>query len=115
MEPQISNEDLLTKLKESHLEARHKEAVEPMIPKMNDDNRQELMGLIDESHKVAKKVDQMKTEHQEKMRELNKEYDQKMKDVVKEESENARKQFEELENKEEEKGLEELEGEISQM
>ena len=112
---QITDEESLKKLKESHLEKAHKDVLSPLVPKMNPEEREELLILIDESHEVAKKAEQMKVKYQKELYELNKEYEKKMDTVVKEEATNARKQFEALEKTEEKKELEELETELKKI
>ena len=109
----ITDKELRAKLQESHLAQRHKEALEPMIPKMDAEAREELMSVIDESHEVTKRAEQRKAQYQKEVIALNEEYEQEINNIVKEESKNALKQFENLEKAESEKELEELESEIS--
>ena len=80
---QITDEELTAKLKESHLASSEKETLEPLIPHMTDDEKQELLALIEESGDLKAKEEAGEAKYQEALQALNQEYEEKMNAVVK--------------------------------
>jgi len=97
----ITNEELLTKLNESYLEQAHKNELKALIPYMSDAERDELLGLTEQSHQVKKQEDEANAEMQPALTELNAEYDQKMNQLVKALKVKIRKDYEGLKKGEE--------------
>lgn len=112
---QITDEELTAKLKESQLAPSEKETLEPLIPQMTDDEKQELLALIEESHEVNKTVESMKQNYAKELHALNEEYEKKMNKVVKEETAKAAKKLEAAEQAKDEKEEAKLEKEIENL
>ena len=105
----ITNTELLNKLEKSSIDPNQKKELEAVIPEMTDQERQELIALINQSNEDTEKAEQV---YQEKVGELNKEYEGKMNNLVKKSTEKAFKEYENTEKKEETEILNEVEGEI---
>lgn len=108
----ITDQVLRTKLKESHLEQFQKDELSELIPHMSDNDRSQLLDLIEESHEVKAQEDKAGTKPQEVLKKLNQEYDQKMDQLVKTLSQKVRKEYEGLEKGKESKELKALEAEF---
>lgn len=92
--PTLSNADLIEELKQSALEGRQKTALEPLISKMTDAERQELLNLIQQSKEAAEKGKKI---YEEGMKTLNAETEKKIKETTKELNKKTLKSFEALE------------------
>ncbi len=89
-----------------------KKELEGLLPQMADNERAELLKLIEQYTDGEEKIEK---DYQQNLGELNKEYDKKMDSAVKEQGEKARNEFEKMERKEAAKELKEFEGEIQAM
>lgn len=111
----ITDDELRTKLKESHLEKAHKDELRALIPDMPEADRNQLLKLIAQSHKVKEQEDKAKAEMQPALKKLNAKYDKKMDQLGKELNKKVRKDYEGFKKGEEEKELEEMEAEFKEM
>lgn len=110
----ITNEELRARLEESYLEPAHKNEVRELIPYMSDKDRDQLLGLIDQSREVKAKEDKAAAEMEPALKELNAKYDQKMNQLVRELNEKARKDYEGLNKGGEEKELAGMEAKFNE-
>lgn len=106
----ITDSDLLTRLKSSFIADGQKNELETLIPEMTNDERDQLIALIEQSNEEAVKDD---PEYQQELQKLNAEYDKKLNTLVKEKSKEALQEAESMEDEEEVKELEDMEGEIA--
>ncbi|MBU0577926.1 hypothetical protein KJ742_07405 [Patescibacteria group bacterium] len=106
----ITDEELLDQIRKSHLEEEQKKDLGDLVDKMTEEERNELLSIIDESNKVAE-------EHEgedEKLAELNKEYMEKLNALSHKESKYVREEFEKFDKKESVGEMKEVEKEMSQ-
>ena len=106
----ITDSDLLTRLKNSFIADGQKNELETLIPEMTNDERGQLIALIEQSNEEAVKDD---PEYQQELQKLNAEYDEKLNTLVKEKSKEALQEAESMEDEEEAKELDVMEGEIA--
>lgn len=112
---QLTNEEILEKLEGSALEATEKMTLKPLIEHMSDEEKEEFLGIIDESNQLNQERDEFKKNYKEGLKELNEEYTHKMDELSKKSSSEARKKFEELEDQKENQELKDLEKEINEV
>lgn len=105
----ITDTELLQKLRESYIGAEQKKELEPLIPEMNEEERNRLIALIDEAKQEKERLEPI---YQEELGKLNAEYTDKLNNLVKEETKKAFKEEEEEEEKEELEEMKEFETEI---
>lgn len=111
---QLTNEELLEKLEGSALDFNQKQSIGPMIESMNNDQKNELLDLIKKSNTLNQERGDFRQNYQEGLAKLNEKYTEQIEELSKKSSQEARKSFEELSQKEEGSDLEELEQEIDQ-
>ena len=100
-----SNIDLLAKLQASFIDPKQKGQLEPLIPKMTEAEKAELLKLIARSHEEKKKAD---AAYQENLENLGNEYKQ----TLKEEDKGFRKELEGIERTETSQNLKVIEAEV---
>lgn len=105
----ITDTELLQKLKESYIDAEQKKELETLIPKMNGEERNALITIINEAKTEKDRVEPI---YQEELGKLNEKYTNKLNHLVKEETKNAFKEAEETEEKEESEEMKNFETEI---
>ncbi|MFH1012702.1 MAG: hypothetical protein V1760_03050 [Candidatus Peregrinibacteria bacterium] len=106
---QITDQDLLRKIKTSVLADDQKRELEALLPEMTEGEQRELSALIDKSVQDMIKAD---PELQKKIVALNEEYDQKLQELVHEQNRTVRQEFEKLEKDSEAGAVKDLEGEM---
>ncbi|MCK5600411.1 hypothetical protein KAR91_00975 [Candidatus Pacearchaeota archaeon] len=106
----ITNIELIKQLQNSYIDANQKKELEAVIPQMTDDEKQELVGLIEQSKEEYKKGE---SQYNNQLDELNKEYTEKMNHLVKESTEKAFKDAEASDQNETSEKIKTVEGEIS--
>lgn len=111
----ITNEELRAKLKESYLEQSQKDELQALIPDMSEEDRNQLLSLIAQSHEVKAQEDKGNAEMQPALKELNAKYDQKMNQLVRTLSSKVRTDYEELGKSSEKEELQALETELKQI
>ena len=109
----ITDIDLLSKIRFSFLENNQKNELEELLPEMTTGERSELVDLLEQVETETSKILEHDEEYQSELSELNEKYIKKLDHLVKEESENARKEFESIDKKEGDIELKELEKEIN--
>jgi len=112
---QISNKELLKKLKESYLDKLHKDHFEQLISDMSEKDKSKLMDLIKESHKVNETKVKADAQYQEELVKLNAEFDQKITSMEKELVRYTFNEYKKLEAEESEEELEKIEAEIGKL
>lgn len=110
----ISNEELKAKLQKSHLDEYEKADLAELIPQMTDDEKQETLGLIEQSQEVGKRQEEEDKRYQEDLKKLNIEYEEKMNQAVQDSKKMTVQEFEKAE-KEDRQELNELEEELNQL
>lgn len=108
----ISDADLLKKLQESYIKEDQKKELEPLIPEMTNEEKEELISLINQSQAEGDKAQE---EYQKGIGELNKEYKGKMDQVSKKFNETALKEMEKIDTEGSKEDLKELDGTIASM
>lgn len=108
---EITDADLLTKIRESQIADEQKKELEGLIPEMNGEERNDLLSIIE--HANAAGAETEKNMDPEALKALNEKYTKEMDQLVKESNETARKEFEKLQNKEEVGQMKALESEIA--
>ncbi|MBN1258793.1 hypothetical protein JXA05_03485 [Candidatus Peregrinibacteria bacterium] len=106
----ITDAELTDKIKASHLDAGQKTQLLGLITAMTQDERAELLSVIEASNAEVAKAD---ADYNEKLGAPNKDHTHKMNDMVREESAYARKEFESFDEKQEAADMRALEGEIA--
>lgn len=109
---QITDVELLEKLKNSPLEDGQKTELEALMPQMTDTEKTEINALIDQANDEMAKAD---ATYQENLKNLNQNYTEKLKKAEHEQSEKAAHEFEKLDKQETAEELKEFEGEIEAM
>ena len=98
----ITDAELIEKLRSSYIDAEQKTELEALVPEMNDGEKTELLNLIGEANAEEEK-------HQENLSNINKEYVEELK----KDDEAFRKEFEQLDREETTEELKEIESEIA--
>lgn len=111
----LTDQELVSALKKSHLASKDKKAIEPLIAKMDVGDRQELMELIGESATVEEKVKKMKSKRDEALRSANREFKEATGKVVRESIGTARSEFEKRAKADEDQELENLQNQIGNL
>ena len=115
MTTQLTDKDLLAELKKSYLDKLHKDHFASLIPGMSDKDRNKLMDLIKESHRVNEMKEKADAKYQEELIKLNAEFDQKIFAMEKELTKYILGEYKEMETKESEEELEKIEAEIGKL
>jgi hypothetical protein len=102
---QITNAELAEKLKASFIAPSQQEQLAPLIPKMTEAEKAELLKLIERSHKEKDKAE---VAYQKNLENLGKEY----KDTLKTEDKGFRKELEGIERTETTENLKFIEAEV---
>ncbi|MBI5421790.1 hypothetical protein HZA44_01500, partial [Candidatus Peregrinibacteria bacterium] len=100
----ITDRELLAKLKASHIADAQKGQLEALIPKMSEPEKAELMSLIDRSHEEHEKASKS---YNESLDNLGKEFKQKLR----KEDKGFRKDLESIERNETRQALEAVQAE----
>lgn len=113
MPTQLTDEQLTKKLEESFLPFDQKLEIAPLIPIMNEAERKELLGLIEQSEEIEDDRKDFEEQYHQDLAVLNEQYTQKMDQLAATNATKARKEFEKMTSETEEKELEELENELN--
>lgn len=111
----IDDQTLLAELRKSKLEPINQAVLEPLIPQMDEGQRSELSGFIQQSHKVGKKEMAAETAKNQEILALNTETDSELNRIEKETAEIARREIEKLEQQRAQKEMTQLESDIGNM
>ena len=106
-------DELIQKLKESYIPIEMQEKFFSIIPKMNDDEKNELLLLIQESKAIQLQEKINKEKYQKSLAKINAQYKTQINTIQKETMDNAIKEIENAEKDEELNNLEFLENEIN--
>ena len=106
----ITEEEIIEQIRKSRLEEEQKKDLSELVDKMTEEEREELLNIIDESNKVTKEHEGKK----EKLAELNKEYMKKLNALTHKESQYVREEFEKFDKKESAGEMKEVEKEMAQ-
>ena len=105
----ITDTELRGKLEKSYIDPNQKKELVPLISEMTDQERLELIALINQSNEEAIQANE---KYEKRVGEINKEYEGKINNLVKETTENAYKEAEKAETNKEAEVLNAVEGEI---
>lgn len=106
----ITDSELTDKIKSSHLDEKQKTELVGLVTSMTEDERVQLLNIIDESNVEVAKVE---NQYNKKLGDLNKEYTKKTDDLVREETKYARTEFEKYDNEQKAVDMRNLETEIA--
>lgn len=106
---EITNEELLKQLKESPLSAEQKNELETLIPDMTDEEKKELLGLIEQANED---IAPAKEEYQKNLADLNEKNQTEIEKLNREQNEEALKTMEGIDKKTSTEALKEMESEI---
>lgn len=107
----ITDEDLISKITTSQLEAGQKSELTNLVKEMTGSERVELINLIKETNESA----DMTKEEEEQLIAINEKYEKKLTVAAKEESKYIRTEYEKFDKEQGRGEFEELETEIQQM
>jgi len=96
MKTELTNEELHNMLVNSYMDFGQVLAIAPLIPMMNDEQKQELTKLIGESENLIAQFKKADSKYRDNLEALNQEYLEKMDHLVVSESNYARQQYENL-------------------
>ena len=115
MSPQtkITDDQLHIRLVKSYLDFQQVLILTPMIPYMNDEQREELIKIIEVSERLNTRKKDADVTYNEKLSVLNQEYLQKMDHLLSEETNYARREYEKLGNENDASQLLNLEDQIN--
>jgi len=106
---QITDADLIAKIQGSHLEDGQKKDLVELVADITQKERGDLIAMID---KASDEIAAANKRYDKKMGELNTEYAHKMNNMVREETASARKEFEAMDEAENEKEMGRLDEEL---
>lgn len=107
-----SDENLVNKLKNSHLPDESKMKIEPLISQMNDKEKVGLLELIEDSEKLNNEINNDKAE---KMIKLNEEFAKKSDELLHDLPRQAIKKMEGVSKNEDENAMDELDSELANL
>lgn len=109
---QINNDELALKLHESHLDEDQKNEFIRLLPEMSNEDKEHLMGLIEQSQNVKAKEDKAEAEYQTNLKTLNDEYGKRMEEMENGLETEILQEYEKADKKEGEEELKDLESEL---
>lgn len=109
---QITAQELKKMLAESILSDELKAAYTEVLAEMNDEEKTELIRIIEEGNRAKTEYEKDRVEH---LARINVALKKHLQDVIRKEEKHAREEFEQFEHKEDEKELKTLEQEINQL
>jgi len=107
-----NNENLIDKLKNSYLSDENKGRIEPLIPRMNDEERTGLLELIEESNQLEASIVIDKTE---RITKLNEEFTKKSDKLLRDLPRQALKKMEGASKENDEMAMSDLDSELDNL
>ncbi len=111
----ITDENLLERLKNSYIDESQKKDLIPLISDMTDDERNQLLKLIQDSEEAYIKVENSEGGEGLDLTELNEKFESEMNQLVQKSTKEAYAEYEKVEKKEAQDDMKEVETEISEM
>jgi len=109
----LTDQDLIAQLKKSKIDPAQKRRLEHYVPKMNEAERQQLVGLIEKSERVDQDAKRKIQARDEQLVALAQNTEKEMVQVVSRANKQAALEFEKLEQDQGEEDMRQLQNEIN--